>query len=69
MWAIEQLLVRARILGATQSDHYLMPSRVSGSSMTRLNLSAGGDGEPHGESLRRMLDSKACDRTTSDTTR
>ena len=30
MWAVEQLLVRARILGATQPDHYLMPSRVSG---------------------------------------
>jgi len=30
MWAVEQLLLRARILGATQPDHYLMPSRVSG---------------------------------------
>ncbi len=30
MWAVEQLLVRARILGVTRPDHYLMPSRVSG---------------------------------------
>ena len=30
MWAVEQLLLRAQILGATQPDHYLMPSRVSG---------------------------------------
>jgi site-specific recombinase XerD len=30
MWAVEQLLVRARILGASQPDHYLMPSRVAG---------------------------------------
>jgi integrase len=30
MWAVEQLLVRARILGATEPEHYLMPSRVSG---------------------------------------
>ena len=27
---MEQLLLRARILGATQPEHYLMPSRVSG---------------------------------------
>ena len=30
MWAVEQLLLRARILGATKPEHYLMPSRVSG---------------------------------------
>jgi integrase len=30
MWTVGQLLVRARILGASQADHYLLPSRASG---------------------------------------
>jgi integrase len=30
LWAVEQLLARARQLGATNPDHYLIPRRVSG---------------------------------------
>jgi integrase len=30
LWAVEQLLDRARRLGATTADHYLIPRRVSG---------------------------------------
>ncbi|HEY1255544.1 MAG TPA: tyrosine-type recombinase/integrase [Terracidiphilus sp.] len=30
LWAVERLLDRAKELGATQPEHYLMPSRVSG---------------------------------------
>lgn len=48
MWAVEQLLARAKELGATEPGHYLVPARISGTQFDPTQPPSRGDGELHG---------------------
>jgi len=49
LWAVERLLERAKELGATEPEHYLVPSGFQARRTTRRSHRADGDGGVHGE--------------------